>query len=300
MTKFVQVPYNKPEKKDMAVILVYFNPTKAMRPIQNLLLVKHMLETAGIPLYITELAFNEEPFLFTASDTIQQYRSTSYMFYKENLIKATEAKIPPTYTKLCMLDADILFDHPDWYSIVSEKLDSCDVCQPFTKTHFLTINYIIGNSIANCVDRSDKYIEWGKEHTGHAWAFDRAWWTAANITDLTVVGGGDFMLISSIRRLDTTGDGTIRLYNCIFEEKEAVRSSCDLNIYHLYHGTIVNRQYEDRIGMFGAAMAALSLEKIPQTLIRRDDGILEWRPEYRDTLNACMFRYFSARDDDSI
>jgi hypothetical protein len=176
----------------MAVILVFFNPQDSVRIIQNILTVKYYFEKAQIPYFIGELAFNDKPLIFKPAENIVQFRSASYMFYKENLINAVLKIIPETYTKLCMLDADIMFDNPNWYSIVSKKLDEVEVCQPFKRTHFLGPNFKDTCVLTNCVDSpADAVIDWSKEHTGHGWAFRRSCYKALQLSDETVIGGGE-------------------------------------------------------------------------------------------------------------
>ena len=50
--------YDIPLNPDMAIIIVFFNPSFSVRNIQNILMTKHFIESAGIPLYIGELAFD--------------------------------------------------------------------------------------------------------------------------------------------------------------------------------------------------------------------------------------------------
>jgi len=296
--KFYPICYDEPIQKDMAVILVFFNPSHSVRIIQNLLMVKHYLDIANIPYFIGELAFFESAFVLNASDNVFQVRSTSYMFYKENLIKLVEMQIPTSFTKLCMIDADIMFDNPQWYSVISRQLDTHDVCQPFIKTHLLGIDFKIEKSRTNIVDSLESTVKWENEHPGHIWAFTREWYRAAEISDMTVVGGGDFFLLTAIRDIKMDHDN-IKFYASIFHTYAAKKTSCHLNIYHLNHGLLSNRQYLDRITMMEESMKQIGLENITQVLTRREDGLLEWRPEYRDAMNKRMYSYFCGRNDDA-
>lgn len=294
--KFTSIRYHAPNKADMAIILVFFNPVASVRLIQNILTVKHSLDTANIPYFIGELAFNSDPFLFNASANIFQYRSDSYMFYKENLIKAVEARIPDSFTKLCILDADIMFDNPYWYSVISQKLDTCKVCQPYTIAYFLDIRFRIEKTKTNCVDLASEK-NWAKEHPGHIWAFVRQWYRAANISDMTVVGGGDMFLYASLRDI-SMDHPNLQFYICIHKHCEGNPTSCSLNIYHLNHGPLTSRQYVERLFKMSDLMKELGATDITQALCRREDGILVWRPEYKERINAYMLRYFSSRNDD--
>jgi len=294
--KFIPVLYNKPRRNDMAVILVFFNPSFSNRIIQNILMVKHFLDNASIPYFIGEVAFDETPFLFKETANIFCYRSTSYMFYKENLIHAVEKRIPSDFTKLCALDADIMFDNPEWYSIISTTLDSCKVCQPFTETYLLRMNFRFSSFLVNSVDATKEEIVLSKEHPGHVWAFDREWYQSAKISDMTVIGGGDFFLLTSIKKI-TMNHPNIELYKDIHKPCYTAARSCPLTIYHLSHSSNVNRQYTDRITNFKEVCGR---NNIKDTMIRREDGILEWNPAYKTAINRMMQTYFNTRDDDSV
>lgn len=297
--KFRPIAYNRPRDTDMAVILVFYNPSFSVRIIQNILTVKHYLDKARIPTFIGELAFDEIPFVFTASDTVFQFRSTSYMFYKENLIKQVVSKLPETYTKLCMMDADIMFDDPNWYSIVSQRLDTVSVCQPFTRTVFLNLNFTPQSEKTNCVDSKAQSIDWEREHPGHIWAFRRDWYTAADITDMTIIGGGDTILQYIVRGRQNTRDTTYAIYqHLIGPIPEVNLGSCPLTIYHLNHGMTLNRQHVSRISDLDAAIRSTGQKRIADVVQRRADSILEWKPQYRATMNRCVQQYYSCRRDD--
>jgi hypothetical protein len=196
------IQYNKPPVADMAIILVYFNPCKYRRIIQNALTVKHLLDCARIPYFIAEIKHDSDiNHLFCKSDNVFQYSSNSYLFYKENLIRIVETKLPDNFTKLCILDFDIFFDNPDWYSVVSEKLNSVQVVQPFTKAHFLNIDYSVHEVKTNCVDKKTRDpIDYSTEHTGFVWAFTREWYRAYNFDDMFISAGGDTIFANNITK----------------------------------------------------------------------------------------------------
>lgn len=298
-TKFRPVSYNRPRITDMAVILVFYNPSFSVRIIQNILTVKHYLDKAHIPTFVGELAFDEIPFVFTASDTVFQFRSTSYMFYKENLIKQVVSKLPDSYTKLCMMDADIMFDNPDWYSIISQRLEEVSVCQPFTRTVLLNLNFTMQSEKTNCVDSNASLIDWKREHTGHIWAFQRDWYTAADITDMTIIGGGDTILQYTVHGRNNPRDTTYAIYQHLMHNVPSpTRGSCPLTIYHLNHGITLNRQHVSRISDLDAAIRSTGQTQVADVVQRRADGILEWKHSYRAIMNRCVQQYYACRRDD--
>jgi hypothetical protein len=83
-------------------------------------------------------------------------------------------------------------------------------------------------------------------------------------------------------------------------EKSPEICSIDLNIFHLFHGIITNRQYNTRHSLFEIKINSLNLNDISELFIRRDDNILEWNPTFKNDMNIFMKTYFTNRQDDSI
>ena len=300
--KFHPIHYKPPIKDDMAVVLVFFNPQRSIRIVQNIITVVHYLKSANIPYFIHELAFNDEPHIFAPAPNIKLSRSTSYMFYKENLIHTLLPSIPEKYTKICIMDADIMFDEPFWYTIISATLDTCDICQPFTTAYFLGPNFKPEKERTNSVDSTANKIYFLKEHTGHIWAFNRDWYDQSGIPDTSIIGGGDLIITTSIRGIQQTNNNTFCLYKDIIPtdlHTRTVRKSCDLNIYHLFHGLGINRQYTTRTDTLVELFEREHLT-LTTSFTRRKDGILEWAPEKRSTLNEFMINYFNRRNDDLV
>lgn len=283
--------YATPATPDMAVLMAYFNPTNSVRMLQNFLQVRHYLQQANIPLYTGEVAFDESPFLL--QDAVVQLRTTSYMFYKENLIKLVEARVPATFTKLCILDADIMFEQPGWYDVVSQALDKVQICQPFTKTTFLEINFTEGQSQGSCFDTTEG-------HSGHVWAFQRAWYQSANISDQTVVGGSDLLFVDRLKPREKPSR-IVSFYKDILALSplpSAEVTTCPLSIVHLYHGSPTNRDTDYSSLALMVALRRLSCKTLDTVMSRRADGLLEWSPETRPILNTVLQKYFARRNDD--
>ena len=285
--------YETPTNPDMAVLMTYFNPANSVRILQNFLQVRHYLQQANIPLYTGEVAFDESPFLL--NDAAIQLRTSSYMFYKENLIKLVEARVPSTFTKLCILDADIMFEQADWYDVVSHTLDKVQVCQPFTKTTFLNINFTESHSKGSCLESSDG-------HAGHAWAFQRAWYQAANLMDQTVIGGSD-LLFTELLNLNETKTRIIDFYKeslSLSPVPSATTASCPLSIVHLYHGESKNRTTDAAAITLQIVFRRESRKILADVLERRADGLLEWAPDVKQQCNAALHKYFVSRADDEV
>jgi hypothetical protein len=269
--------YAKPTRQDMAVIIAYFNPIGYKNPKTNIQTVLEIHEAAGIPTFVGEIAFKDTPFLLPKSDRVFQYRTESYMFYKENLMMQVEKQVPETYTKVVLLDADILFESATWYDTVSKLLDSSHVVRPF--------------KLAKCMDLTYKHIQSKTSvcHPGYAWAFQRKALHAIRIYEYAVIGGGDNVLDSQVFG---------KLIKHLAYQKDLnivplglTKSTAEITIYHMYHGQTNNRQYDTRHSVLMRLLQTYSLSGASQLVERREDGILEWKPEYRDTMNAAQRRY---------
>jgi hypothetical protein len=301
--KFNINQYSSPKIKDMAVLLVYFNFVKSNRILQNLYTVKSLLDNAEIPYFIAELAFETDEFVFNKQPHIFQFKTDSYMFYKENLILCAEKLIPTTYDKLCLIDSDILFDNPEWYSIISNKLNHVTIIQPFNKAHWLNFDFTVQMVKTNVIDIKNTYtVNYSIEHPGFAWAFTRNTFNDIGFFDKSIVSSaGDAILTYTVS--NKVGCGPVILfYETNFKEKIKINTtyeydSCPLNIYHLYHGSLSNRQYVSIHDVVGRCLK-LNNKCLLDLVYRREDNLLVWNPKYKKDMNIIMLNYFKLRKDD--
>jgi len=295
--KFYPFTYNEPENKDMAIVLVYFNACRSVRIAQNILLVKQYLDNAKIPYYIGELSIDNSPFLFNEGPNIFHYATDNYMFYKENLINLVEARIPDKYTKICTLDGDIFFDDPNWYSRLSIVLDEADICQPFHTANWLNIeNNTIIRSKPTCVIDANG-------HHGFAWAFTRAWYSLYKFPDFSVIGSGDTIFHNCViakiyPTIKYLADMCINYMN-----RTTLRPSIkylDVNIYHLHHGSLVNRKYTKRHSDMKTVLSRYQITYLSEMLDYDANGLRCWKEKFKQPMNEFLRAYLTNRDDDGI
>ena len=288
------IRYNTPELQDMAVIMAFFNPAKSFRIIQNLYTIKQLLEMSGIPVYIGEIAFNDAPFVLPPSSTTYQYRTSSIMFYKENIMTQVLKHVPETFTKVVLLDADILFVDPEWYRKLSDALNTYDVVHPYCIAHRLNISFQVNNT--------DFSVLAGGNSPGFAWAFRRSWLQTHPLFEYALVGGGDTMVYLSLSNY-AKYTSTLKLYKPDIPKLTSAPPSAsyvDLEILHLPHGSLTNRQYGSRYERIESIMSTHNISALSQAVYRTHDGIFEWKPEYRDAMNVALLDYFTKRNDDGI
>lgn len=293
-TRIILPSYVRPAQTDLAVIVPFFNPTRSVRIAQNALLTTSLMRAAGIPVFVAELATGDDAWIFPETSNNYRYRSSSYMFYKENLFACVEKHVPPDFTKLALVDSDILFEMKDWYDQLGAALDSKQVIHPFETAHWLSINFrplaqkksvLVGDPISS--------------HTGFVWAFQREWYRTAGLCEHALIGGGDSLFYARI-----SGGRAQPLYSHEFNALPHIAKPStgylDQNVYHLFHGPIGKRQYDTRYETLRKYLEGKRLTRISDLVERRSDGILEWLPAHKDELNRLLLAYFNARNDDDI
>jgi hypothetical protein len=284
----VHMVYSTPKCTDTAVLMVFFNPTGSFRIIQNILYVKQQLAAATIPFFIGELAYNTAPHVIPGAF---QFRSSSYMFSKENLLNAMLAKDElKAYSKYVIMDCDIVFDTNDWIDGISAALDTYDIIQPYQYANVLNLKF---KSIQ--VKPSITYKA-STGHTGYVWAFRRDWYhRVGGLYEYALIGGGD----------------TCLSYMCGFTFLSATRGYIDdipssvqkisylpYTIWHMPHGLSEKRQYKERMDIIRLTMKSLRIDRLRNAVDRGADGIFEWKPQYKTHLNSVLLNYFKSREDD--
>jgi hypothetical protein len=292
----IHIQYKKPVCIDTAVILVFFNPAKSFRIIQNILYIKQLLDNASIPYFIGEIAYNDEPHLFGSSNpNIFLYRSSSYMFSKENIIQCIlKNEGLARFTKYVIMDSDILFDTSDWIDAISSSLDTYDIIQPYQYACRLNLEYK-SDSIIPSIAFDPK-----NGHPGYVWAFRRDWWLrSGGLYEYALIGGGDAVFAYSLG-LPTKAIPSVYLKDRLPLRVETSLSYLPFTIWHLAHGSILSRQYRERSDKLQNALKIINISSVHDAVIRTYEGILEWKPAYKNTLNAILLHYFTTRKDDSM
>lgn len=296
--KLSQIVYDKPIKNDVVVLLPYFNYCGSTRVVQNALFVKHMLDNASIPYYIGEVAFNDSSFLFSNASqqsNIIQYRTNSLMFYKENILNLLIQQLPVQFSKVCILDFDIVFQNTKWYDNLSVLLDTVDVCQPFDVSCWLNGSFKI--FLTKFSYLSVFSIKTG--HSGFAWGMKRNFLEKYPLPDKCLIGSGDTALACLITQRDYTHCPYLKIEP--FHPKDTttayMKDSC---IFHLFHGPHTKRQYTNRHVQFMRVLNHLHLNKMDDVIQTSENGLYEWKEPYRKIINDMMWSYFSSRSEDEI
>lgn len=287
------VRYRGSWKRDMAIGFVFFNPAKSKRMLMNYLYTIEKLKLANIPYYTLELVFHKsEPEI---KDAFHVW-GKSHMFHKERLCSLLEGMIPWYYSKVMFMDADIVFGNPDWYTEVSDALCDHDVVQPFTTAVWMDLTYTKVTQIRESVIYMDKKKTFDhKLHPGFAWAFTRKWYRKVGFFEYGITGSGD--TLSAAAWLGIKFPSTYLKPALIpayeeFDNLPKPKITCTSGaVYHLYHGTHVNRKYVDR-------HAILDGIKDVRKIMRPNWGGV-WEFSVRD-MSDKLLKYFVERVDDGV
>jgi hypothetical protein len=305
MVTFLHTPYNIPEINDMLIVLPFFNPCNSVRILQNLLLIKSKLDHAKIPYVIIHCLFPDSNSIAHESDNYMIVKSNSYAFVKENISNIVIKKYIDKYEKFVIHDCDIIFKESDWYTQVSQKLNSCDIIQPYSYYNSLDYNFVDslskGRSAFEFYHENDenKYIG----HPGYLLAFTKTFWKTHRYPEEALLGGGDTLMccvvLKSEEFLNFNNKTYIKhMYDKYINEKEIKSGYVPCTIYHLYHNSLQNRQYNTRYQLLDKYIK--SSMSIYDIIIKNDDGVYEWIDSIRDSLNDDILNYFKNRSDDEI
>jgi hypothetical protein len=313
----VIVRYARP--RDLGIVTSYFNPCGFRTRAANFERFVAPIREAGIPLVVVEACFGEGVEL-DASHRSLKVPARDVMWQKERLLDVGTGWLPPECTKVAWIDADVLFENPDWAVATSELLERAMVVQPFAEVVRMSRGELSPRegddtfeSFAKVfVDRPEE-LRLGKferhGHTGFAWAARREVLARYGFYDACIAGSGDHMMAHAfagdwespcIRRIAGTGGRHLAHFRKWCKRlHEAVGARLEFTpgrVLHLWHGTMANRRYSQR----NKELYQLAFD--PKEDIRvAASGCWEWASE-KPELHAWARRYFEERreDDDSL
>jgi hypothetical protein len=303
--------YIEPTHHDTAVLMAFFNPAGFKRILRNVLYIMSVLNNSKIPFYVVECVFKgAKPQIPGATLVVH---SDSYMFYKEQLLNKLEPLVPKQYTKLVFIDADIMFDTPDWIDQISLSLNKHDIVQPFNQATWLTpdntrirskkMSYgfaIVKKKPINAHNMHDY-------HPGFAWAFKRdIFHRIGGFFNRSVIGGGDITFILNLFPIPVTDElfytavegnvGKIiidawKVYNENFKKVAPTLGFLPNRALHLFHGVAANRQYVKRYHTISQVLKGTWDQEVKVN----NDGLFEFINPH---VNETVYNYFKGRNED--
>jgi len=285
----------------LQAICCYFNPVGYKRRYTNYCEFRKNL---NIPLTTIECVFEgQKPAI---SDAVHVFANKNNLLWqKERLLNILIESLPDCCDKVVWLDVDLVFKNKNWFHETEDKLDDCDVVQPFSFLRRVWGNGSIQNKSLAGFGFVYNLLKIKAGVTGFACSARRDF-IPNGLYDRGIVGAGDVMMHSRWAvGMDEKSDEEL-------EELDGVRNwggihelwwddvknwgnvpntiGCvDGEIHHLWHGVMRNRNYRSRFDNF---CFDFDLERD----LTIDDNQL-WRTEREDVLRY-VDKYFTGRKED--
>jgi hypothetical protein len=308
-------------------ITTFFNPTRSRRRIDNFRRFRAASAKQGLPLVAVELAFEDgEDFELEPErdgEILVRRRAKSVLWQKERLLNLGLAALPPECTKVCWIDADVLFADDDWVEACTDLLRRDVVIQPFSEVVRLPEGgrpedfpaSLLGRGVSlgsgdgsysvSCCSKLDRLISTFGGTTGYAWCARRSLLDAHGFYDRCIVGGGDRELALAIAYPPGRAPKrNVRIHHTRLRDHIrpwAAKIHADVGkrighrpglLHHLSHGSASGRNYVDRHAIL------VEHDFDPERDIALDEGGCWAWTGTNPGLEAAVARYFAARRED--
>ena len=248
----------------------------------------------GVEVYLK----GAEPITVGVEDWVQvQAGCNQVMWQKEAALNLAAKYVPPQYTSLAWIDADVWFDRHDWVQATEKALECHDVVQMFQQAILTDRDGSV--AISRKASGINGLTPLWDSHPGLAWAMRRELWQrGGGLYPYAVTGGADgLMCLAFFERemwesistllgankspyLDWSG-----YYTGI--SVGAVPMAC----FHEWHGAFKDRGYSVRSKGLGAMDAEKHL-KIAE------NGLVEYTAAASPDLMLATHKYYYSRRED--
>jgi len=304
----------------LPVVTVRFNPRRYQVPEDNFRRFEKHMADSGVPLYVVELALAGRPFTCTEAGNPRhlQLRSDHIGWWKERLINlGVQRLLPADWTKFAWIDADVIFERPDWASETLYALDHHPILQPWSQAtdrgpqgQHLKQHAGFGWCWQRLKRGGDKGVTTtggsygGTWHSGYAFAATRRFYDAiGGLPDFMVMGSADRELFCACigeieKRIVFAPDTSYATMMRILQERAMAAGGLNLGyveggITHLYHGPKARRGYGDRFKI----LQRHRFDPL-RDLLTDASGMYRWAP-HAAALAAEVDMQLSARDEDN-
>lgn len=285
--------------RNLQVITSYFNPCGYRRLRDN---YWRFREALNAPLHTIELLFGDrEPEISDATHV----HSDTVIWHKESLLNILIERMPAEVDAIAWIDADILFENPDWVEQACRRLQDWAVVQLFAKSFHLMPDGSIKPYKQSCgkmySERNKYWSNFAFSHPGYAWAARADWIRRHKLSDIHIIGGGDTFMMAGFTgkplyaQTRMNADYRDAHQTWVSGVQTDVKNSLHYvpgNILHLWHGSKEDRRYIVRY-------EDLTMYQPKTDLIREPSGLWKWSETADPEMVAAVARHFSLRNEDA-
>ena len=292
--------YDVEASLSLAIITCHFNPAGFNVPRRNLLRFLRQMTTLGVPTFVSELAYDRDPFLLDPSDHVYHFRTNrkNVMWHKENLLNLTVDRLPRCYDKVAWVDPDLWFENRDWYQITMDALNNLPLIQLFSEATWTGIDGKDIQKRSGCVSSGTLRPE--ISHPGFAWAARRQMWDLGyRLCDEAILGGADTLFAAAVLGQDLPEwtqylrwkEWLQPLAAWVFQNGGS--GFVPGNVVHEWHGEIEHRQYVSR-------RTLMKNYPLSDSVYPRSDGLLEFKEVIGSDTRYAIWNYFTGRKEDDL
>jgi hypothetical protein len=303
---------------DLAIVSCFFNSHSYRSKTDVFRRFQLSFEGSNLSVFTAEASLGGEAKVVKRGRQDLLLRGGDIMWQKERILNVLMQEIPRSYTKVAWVDADILFENPNWAVETSIQLDDFAVVQPYSQAFRLgpgeeaycgqsdrIVPFASVHRAEPALTRSAPYVDHG--HTGHAWAARRDVLDALGLYDCAIIGSGDHLMahafagdFSTPCLTNTFGDTDsehrrhfTRWAERAWQRVEGSIGFVNGTALHLWHGEDTNRGWERR----DADLAALDFS--PDEHLRLDAaGLWRWSAGAERVAEFSEAYFASRREDD--
>lgn len=240
-----------------------------------------------------------------------QVRTTSELWFKENLMNVGVTCLPEDWEYVAFVDADFLFTRPDWVTETIQQLQHFDAVQMFSNLSYERHNHRVhgtldGFAFLHC-NGNDYPLSYGhKGAVGGAWAFRRsAFEKLGGLLDCCILGSADWhMAFAMAMREDVHPDMNLKAAPEYLKAINRWRTRAAVlkgnigyvegHAIHHWHGPMAKRGYTWR----SRILTGNQFDPLEDLTYDHQDvlHLADNKPKLRDDIRA----YFRQRHEDSI
>lgn len=288
-------------------ITSFFNPQNHKQKLDNYYIFREQLKRQGVKLLTIECVFKNQWFVLQDKDAdlLISVRSDSVLWQKERLLNIALEKLPTECRRVVWLDADVIFLNDNWLADTVKLLEDYPVVQCFSQAVYLTKNENwrllarSGNFQDRLVESYGSYYERQsgtelqfKTAGGFAWAARKDILATNRFFDKSILGGGDWKIISAFIGRPLQFDYEISWAQKIYSQVGGKIASVPGVVFHLYHGELSNRLYDKRQQILDKYQFNPSRD-----LILNKDACWSWSDKANPEFKKAVSQYFQLRNE---